>query len=124
MVYPLKLMVPLLVRLLMVQSPVRFQVLPASIVRTALSETAVPFCALSTMLMVPIKVLFPFRVMVRVEIVSTTIVTVKVLLVCGKYHLCAVCTCSSPAMRSRVAFYLLLFLFLFLCDMLILIRED
>ena len=72
MVYPLKLMVPLLVRLLMVQSPVRFQVLPASIVRTALSETAVPFCALSTMLMVPVKVLFPFRVMVRVEIVSTT----------------------------------------------------
>lgn len=51
-------------------------------------------------------------------------VTVKLLLVCGKYHLCAVCTCSSPAMGSRVAFYLLLFLFLFLCDMLILIRED
>lgn len=55
-------------------------------------------------------------------------VTVKLLPVCGKYHLCAVCTCSSPAMGSRVAFYLLLFLllflFLFLCDMLILIRED
>lgn len=51
-------------------------------------------------------------------------VTVKVLLVCGKYHLCAVCTCSSPSRGSRVAFYLLLFLFLFLCDMLILIKED
>ena len=77
MVYPLKLMVPLVVRLLMVQSPVRFQVLPASIVRTALSETAVPFCALSTMLMVPIKVLFPFRVIVRVEIVSTTMLPLR-----------------------------------------------
>ena len=51
-------------------------------------------------------------------------VTVKVLPVCGKYYLCTICTCSSPAMESRVAFYLLLFLFLFLCDMLILIRED
>ncbi len=64
-------MVPLLVRLVTVQSPVRFHVQPLSTVITALSLTAEPPSALSTMLTVPVNTL-PFRrVMVRVEMVST-----------------------------------------------------
>lgn len=42
MVWPLKLMVPLLVRLVRVQSPVRVHVEPFSMVTTALFSTAVP----------------------------------------------------------------------------------
>ena len=55
----MKLMVPLLVRLVSVQLPVRFHVQPFSIATIALSLTAVPPSALSMMLMVPVKVL-PF----------------------------------------------------------------
>lgn len=72
-VYPLKLMVPLFVRLVIVQSPVSVQVLPSSIVTTALSETASPPSSFSSMLIVPVNVLFPLRVMLRVEILSTLI---------------------------------------------------
>lgn len=53
MVYPLKLMVPLFVRLLITQLPVRFQVLPFSMVITALSDTAVHPSSLSTTFTVP-----------------------------------------------------------------------
>lgn len=48
-------MVPLLVRLVSVQLPVRFQVQPLSVATIALSLTAVPPSALSMMLMVPVK---------------------------------------------------------------------
>ncbi len=60
------------------QLPVRFQVLPESIVTTALSETAVPPSALSIMLIVPLKVLLSDNVISSVEIVSTTISPSKV----------------------------------------------
>ena len=48
-------MVPLLVRLVSVQLPIRFQVQPLSIATIALSLTAMPPSALSMMLMVPVK---------------------------------------------------------------------
>ena len=51
----MKLMVPLLVRLVSVQLPIRFQVQPLSIATIALSLTAMPPSALSMMLMVPVK---------------------------------------------------------------------
>ena len=66
-------MVPLLVRLVSVQLPVRFRVQPFSIATTALSLTAVPPPALSMMLMVPVKVLPFYIVIVSVEMVSTMI---------------------------------------------------
>lgn len=72
-VCPLKLMVPLFVRLVIVQSPVSVQVLPFSIVTTALAETASPPSSFSSMLIVHVNVLFPLRVMLRVEILSTLI---------------------------------------------------
>ena len=65
-------MVPLLVRLVSVQLPVRVQAQPLPMVTTALSLTAVPFWALSAMLTVPVKLLPLVRVMFRVEMVSTT----------------------------------------------------
>lgn len=46
-------MVPLLARLLITQLPVRFQVLPFSMVITALSDTAVHPSSLSTTFTVP-----------------------------------------------------------------------
>ena len=52
--------------------PVRVQVQPLSTVTTALLLTAVPPWAFSTMFTVPVKLLPFFRVMVRVEMVSTT----------------------------------------------------
>ena len=68
-------MVPLLVRLVSVQLPVRFQVQPLSIATIALSLTAVPPSALSTMLMVPLNVRTFFLVRVRVYMVSKMIST-------------------------------------------------
>ena len=57
MVWPLKLILPLFVRLVIVQSPVSVQVQPDPMVTTALSETTAPPSALSTMLIVPVKLL-------------------------------------------------------------------
>ena len=59
MLWPLKLILPLFVRLVIVQSPVSVQVQPDPMVTTALSETTAPPSALSTMLIVPVKLL-PF----------------------------------------------------------------
>lgn len=72
-VCPLKLIVPLFVREVRVQSPVRFQTAPLSTVTTALFETAEPPCAFSVMLIIPVKTLPAERVMSRVEILSTSI---------------------------------------------------
>ena len=65
--------VPLFSRLVTVQSPVKVQVLSESIVTTALLSTAVPFCALSMMFIVPVKSDESVRVILRVETVSTAI---------------------------------------------------
>ena len=73
MVWPLKLIVPLCMRLVIVQSPVSVQVQPDPMVTTALSETAAPPSALSTMLIVPVKLLPFWSVRSSVEIVSTRI---------------------------------------------------
>ena len=85
----------------MVQSPVRFQVLPASIVRTALSEKAVLCIVYNVDGSGKGTVSFQSHSKSRNCIYNN--VTVKFLLVCGKYHLCAVCTCRSPAMGCRVS---------------------
>ena len=71
-VWPLKFIVPLFVRLVIVQSPVSVHVLPFSIVTTALLSTAVPPSALSMILIVPVNVLLFVRAKSSVEIVSTT----------------------------------------------------
>ena len=66
-------MVPLLVRLVIVQSPVSVHVQPDPIVTTALSETAVLPSALLAMLIVPVKLLPFLSGRFSVEIVSTRI---------------------------------------------------
>ena len=68
---------PLFVRLVTVQSPVSVQVQPASIVTTALSETAAPPSALSAIWIVPLKLLPFFSVRFSVEIVSTRMLPVN-----------------------------------------------
>ena len=74
----MKLIVPLLVKLVRVTSPVKFQVAPSSTVTTALSATDLPPSALSTILMVPVKLVPLPKVRFKVEMVSTSMAPYKV----------------------------------------------
>ena len=71
--YPLKLILPLLFNFEIFTSPVRFHVAPSSTVTSALLSTAVPFSELSTIFTVPLNSVEPDNVNFNVEIVSTSI---------------------------------------------------